>query len=112
MKKILMFFMVAISVTTLAFGQDASKLSISTQIFLNKLNGTIQVDQENLRKAKAAGLKPVAGTFEAAEKESQFVADPIEKDGQTYMSAFVRLEDPAAIGKTRAEGRKNQGRCP
>ncbi len=104
MKKILMFFMVAISVTTLAFGQDASKLSISTQIFLNKLNGTIQVDQENLRKAKAAGLKPVAGTFEAAEKESQFVADPIEKDGQTYMSAFVRLEDPAAIGKLESLG--------
>ena len=99
-----MFFMVAISVTTIAFGQDASKLSISTQIFLNKLNGTIQVDQENLRKAKAAGLKPVAGTFEAAEKESQFVADPIEKDGQTYMSAFVRLEDPAAIGKLESLG--------
>ncbi|MBQ3323482.1 MAG: S8 family serine peptidase [Muribaculaceae bacterium] len=104
MKKILVFFMVTISVTAIAFGQDASKLSISTQIFLNKLNGTIQVDQENLRKAKAAGLKPVAGTFEVAEKESQFVADPIEKDGQTYMSAFIRIDGPEAIGKLESLG--------
>lgn len=99
-----MFFIVAISATLIAFGQDASKLSISTQIFLDKLNGNIQVDQENLRKAKDAGLKPVAGTFEAAEKECQFVADPVVVNGQTYMSAFVRLEDPSAIGKLEALG--------
>ena len=104
MKKILLFFIVAISATAIALGQDVSKLSISTQIFLDKLNGTIQVDQENLRKAKAAGLKPVAGTFEAAEKESQFVADPVVVNGQNYMSAFVRLEDPAAIGKLESLG--------
>ena len=104
MKKLLTFFTVVIMTTSIAFGQDSTKLSISTQIFLNKLNGTIQVDQENLRKAKAAGLKPVVGTFEAAEKESQFVADPIEKDGQTYMSAFIRIDGPEAIGKLESLG--------
>ncbi len=104
MKKILVFFMVAICATAITFGQDASKLSISTQIFLDKFNGTIQVDNENLKKAKDAGLKPVAGTFEAAEKESQFVADPVVKDGQTYMSAFIRIDGPAAIGKLESLG--------
>ena len=110
MKKILMFFFVAISATAIALGQDVSKLSISTQIFLDKLNGAIQVDKESLKKAKDAGLRPVAGSFEAAEKESQFVADPVVVNGQTYMSAFVRLEDPSAIGKLEALGVEIQER--
>ena len=104
MRKLLTFFIVAITATTIALAQDASKLSISTQIFLDKLNGNIQVDNENLKKAKTAGLKPVAGSFEAAEKESQFVADPVVKDGQTFMSAFIRLDNPSAIGKIESLG--------
>ena len=104
MKKLLMFFMVAISATLIAFGQDASKLSISTQIFLGKLNGTIQVDDESLRSAKAIGLKPVAGTFEAAEKDGQFVADPVVKDGQTFMSAFLRVEDESVVSELESLG--------
>lgn len=99
-----MFFMVAISATLIAFGQDASKLSISTQIFLGKLNGTIQVDDESLRSAKAIGLKPVAGTFEAAEKDGQFVADPVVKDGQTFMSAFLRVEDESVVSELESLG--------
>ncbi len=104
MKKYLMFFIVAISATAIALAQDVSKLSISTQIFLDKMNGKIQLDKENLKLAKTSGLTPVAGSFEAAEKESQFVADPVVKDGQTYMSAFVRLEEPSAVGKLEGLG--------
>lgn len=99
-----MFFVAAILTATIAFADDIDKLSISTQIFLDKLNGKIQVDKEAMVKAKAAGLTPVAGSFEAAEKESQFVADPVVVNGQTYMSAFVRLEDAAAIGKLESLG--------
>lgn len=104
MRKFLIFLIVTISATSIALGQDASKLSISTQIFLNKLNGKIQVDNEHIKKAKAAGLTPVAGSFEAAEKESQFVADPVVVNGQTYMSAFIRLENSDAIGKLESLG--------
>ncbi len=104
MRKTLLFFLVAIFATSIAFADDVSKLSISTQMFLDKLNGNIKEDTENIRQAKARGLTPVAGSFEAAEKESKFVADPIVKDGQTFMSAFVRLENPAAISKLESLG--------
>ena len=104
MKKFLMIFTVVVMTASIAFAQEGDKLSISTQIFLDKLNGTIQVDNESLKKAKDVGLKPVAGSFEAAQRESQFVADPVVKDGQTFMSAFVRLESTSAIGKLESLG--------
>ena len=104
MKKLLMFFLVTLTATTIALGQEIDKLSVSTQIFLDLENGNIQVDKENLRKAKTAGLMPVAGTFEAAEKEIRFVAPPVEKDGQKFMSAFVRIESPAVISKLESLG--------
>ena len=99
MRKFLIFLIVTISATSIALGQDASKLSISSQIFLDKLNGKIVTDKESLKDAKLKGLKPEAGSFEAFEKESNFVADPVVLNGQTYMSAFIRLDNPSAIGK-------------
>ena len=104
MRKSLLIFLVAIFATSIAFADNIDKLSISTQIFLGKLNGTIQVDDESLRSAKAIGLKPVAGTFEAAEKEGQFVADPVVLDGQTYMSAFLRVEDESVVSELESLG--------
>ena len=104
MRKSLLIFLVAIFATSIAFADNIDKLSISTQIFLGKLNGTIKVDDESLRSAKAIGLKPVAGTFEAAEKEDQFVADPVVLDGQTYMSAFLRVEDESVVSELESLG--------
>ena len=94
MRKFFIFLIVAITTTSIAMAQDASKLSISSQIFLDKLKGKIVTDKESLKDAKLKGLKP-----EAFEKESNFVADPVVLNGQTYMSAFIRLDSPSAIGK-------------
>ena len=74
MRKFFIFLIVAITTTSIAMAQDA-------------------------KDAKLKGLKPEAGSFEAFEKESNFVADPVVLNGQTYMSAFIRLDSPSAIGK-------------
>ena len=104
MRKFFIFLIVAITTTSIAMAQDANKLSISTQIFMDKLSGKIVTDKTTLNEAKLKGLKPEAGSFEAAERERQFVADPVVKNGQTYMSAFIRLENPSAIAKLESLG--------
>lgn len=103
MKRFL-FFSVFIAMAVMSFAQEGDKMSISTQIFLNQINGKIQVDKESLRDAKRLGLTPVAGSFEAAERESQFVASPDTIDGRVYMSAFVRIDGPSVIGQLESLG--------
>ena len=115
MKKLLLFLRKRFKVLVLscislffiampALAQQENKFSISTQMFLDEINGRFPADNNAKIKARAAGLIPVAGSFEKAEEETRFVARPDTVNGQVYMSAFVRIESSDAIGKLESLG--------
>jgi len=73
--------------------QDISKLSITTQMFLDEMQGDLSFDNTPAMRMNAQGqaamLKPV---------ERPYVA-PDTIDGKVYISSFVRVAGSEAIGK-------------
>ena len=73
--------------------QDISKLSITTQMFLDEMQGDLSFDNIPAMRMNAQGqaamLKPV---------ERPYVA-PDTIDGKVYISSFVRVAGSEAIGK-------------
>ncbi len=94
--------LMALSMAVIAgYAQDYSKMSISTQMFLDRINGKIDTDDGPQRaRARQLGLHPVNENA----KFDQFVADPDTINGKVYMSAFVRIDDASAISELEALG--------
>lgn len=104
MKKFLVFFMVAISATLIAFGQDVSKLSISTQMFLDEQAGRLTFEKpvDFAKGAKANGI-----TTEQVMRYSKYdrpIAKAVEKDGVQFISAFMRVSDSSVVPELEALG--------
>lgn len=78
--------------------QDISKLSITTQMFLDEMQGDLSFDNTPAMRMNAQGqaamLKPV---------ERPYVA-PDTIDGKVYISSFVRVAGSEAIGKMEGLG--------
>ena len=111
MKKFVLFFLVAILVTSVALAGNREKLSISSQISHDKTTGKIQVDKEKV-KAKAAGLKPVAGSFENVKEvpletqsvggvsnigSRQLIGSDSKNSGRKNKSYVPRLQDEPTL---------------
>ncbi len=84
-----MFFMVAISVTTIAFGQEIDKLSAGTKMFLQQRAIRELQDTAILKKSPYASPKAV--------------------NGVEYINCFINLIDGASIGELEALGVKVNG---
>ena len=104
MKKILVFFMVTISVTAITFGQDASKLSIYTQMFLDEQAGKLSLEQpaDFAKGPKAKGVSDAAVMRYA--KFDRPIVKPVEKDGKKVISAFIRVADRSVMSELEALG--------
>ena len=89
MKKLLMFFMVTISVTAIAFGQEIDKLSAGTKMFLQQRAIRELQDTAILKKSPYASPKAV--------------------NGVEYINCFINLIDGASIGELEALGVKVNG---
>ena len=89
MKKILVFFMVTISVTAIAFGQEIDKLSAGTKMFLQQRAIRELQDTAILKKSPYASPKAV--------------------NGVEYINCFINLIDGASIGELEALGVKVNG---
>lgn len=102
----LSLLLILAATTVLSFAQDNnSKLSISTQMFLNELAGEVSFDQTNElieARAKAKGI-PVAEATRQAKYERP-IAKAVDIDGRQYISAFVRVTDRSAISQLEALG--------
>ena len=93
MKRLLLMFVVATMTVLAVFADNEGKYSISTQIFLDQVNGTLDTDDAPQRaRARQLGLKMADPGF----KGDQFVAKPDTINGIVYMSAVVRLDDSSA----------------
>ena len=83
-----------------AYAQDYSKMSISTQMFLDRINGKIDTDDGPQRaRAHQLGLHTVGD-----QKYDSYVAGPDTINGRVYMSAFVRLSDKFGVSDLESLG--------
>ncbi len=88
-----------------AQNDDGNKLSVTTQMFLQELNGEISFEQnEELIKAnaKAKGI-PLADALRRA-KYDRPIAKPVEINGRQFISAFIRVSDRSAVSELEALG--------
>ena len=107
MSKRLLFSIIFAATVVVGWAQndDGNKLSVSTQMFLQELNGEISFEQnEELIKAnaKAKGI-PLADALRRA-KYDRPIAKPVEINGRQFISAFIRVSDRSAVSELEALG--------
>ena len=90
--------LMALSMAVIAgYAQDYSKMSISTQMFLDEQAGLISFDEPDqiVKRARAIGMND-----EELQQLSKYAGRPIakavEKDGVKFISAFIRSTDSSA----------------
>lgn len=107
MSKRLLFSIIFAATVVVGWAQndDGNKLSVTTQMFLQELNGEISFEQnEELIKAsaKAKGI-PLAEALRQA-KYDRPIAKPVEINGRQFISAFIRVSDRSAVSELEALG--------
>ncbi|MBQ9668201.1 MAG: S8 family serine peptidase [Prevotella sp.] len=106
MRRRLIQMLILVATATTAWAQgDGSKLSVTTQMFLDEQAGNISFDQteEQIKaRAKAKGV-----TFEEASRQAKYdrpIARPVDIDGRKFIPAFVRVTDRSAVSELEALG--------
>lgn len=90
-----------------AYAQDYSKMSISTQMFLDEQSGRISFAEPDqlVKSARSLGLSD-----EEVQQFKKYAARPIaravEKDGVKVISAFIRTTDRSVVSKLESLGVK------
>lgn len=107
MSKRLLFSIIFAATVVVGWAQndDGNKLSVTTQMFLQELNGEISFEQnEELLKAsaKAKGI-PLAEALRQA-KYDRPIAKAVEINGRQFISAFIRVSDRSAVSELEALG--------
>lgn len=104
MSKRLFMTMLLTACFTLTFAQDYSKLSATTQMFLDEMNGKLSFAR-NTASEKALGLVRVDEKQKKNKKEEdRLFAHPDTIDGKVYISSFIRLDDSNNTSKLEAIG--------
>lgn len=106
MKRLLTTVIVAVIATMVAFADDPSKFSATTQMFLDELTaGDSGAERaEARRQAKARGLVPVEGDYRSAERSSRIIAKPDTIAGKAYITTFIRLDNSDAVSALEDKG--------
>ncbi len=103
MKKFLLLTLVATSFTLFGWSQTSdvdSKLSITTQLFLDEMNGNIDLSPTPTSHTDLVtpGLMPFS------KKYDRLIATPDTINGIIYISAFIRLNDNTDVSELEALG--------
>ncbi len=100
--------LMALSMAVIAgYAQDYSKMSISTQMFLDEQSGRISFAEPDqlVKSARSLGLSD-----EEVQQFKKYAARPIaravEKDGVKVISAFIRTTDRSVVSKLESLGVK------
>ena len=101
MKKLLLTFVLT-TFTLVGFSQSDvdRKLSITTQMFLNELNGKIDLNPSTTSKGPLGNLT----LDKNGPKPTRLIATPDTIDGKVYISSFLRLQDSNDIAELEALG--------
>ena len=105
MKRLLLLFVVATMAVLAVFADDVSKMSISTQMFLDEHAGRISFEEPQtiLMRAKAKGMDEQEAK-ELIRSASRPIASAFEKNGVLVISAFIRTTDRSAVADLEALG--------
>lgn len=101
MKRILLIFTLAVF-TLIGFAQSEidGKLSITTQLFLNEMKGTMKINPST-KASKPIGMVKIGRKVPLPDR---LYAKPDTIDGKVYISCFVRLQDSDNIKELDAKG--------
>ena len=105
MKRFLLALILGSIVTSLQAQDDAtSKLSATTQMFLDEISGNGDVEH-GTKAPRRLGLKPVDGMWKGRGKHAgRLYAAPDTLDGRAYIAAYLRLGDAASRSEVEALG--------
>ncbi len=94
-----------VAVSGQAQNETDSKLSITTQMFLQEQKGELSFDR-NTAARKKPGLHPVehARVQKDRRSDNRFYAAPDTIDGKAYIAAYLRLADASAVSDVEALG--------
>ena len=102
-------FIVTLILGTFVAGLQAqdeanSKLSATTQMFLDEISGNVEVERDT-KAGQRLGLKPIDGTWKRRGKHAgRLYAAPDTIDGRAYIAAFLRLKDAGSRSEVEALG--------
>lgn len=86
------------------FAQNEEKLSVTTQMFLQELNGELTLERDT-KAEKRLGLIPVDESWRRKNRNAdRFYASPDTIDGKAYIAAYLRLADAASVSEVEAQG--------
>ena len=103
MKRFLLLTLVATSFTLLGWSQTGdvdSKLSVTTQLFLDEMNGDIDFTPT----PKSLTDLVMTGPMAFNNKYDRLIATPDTINGKIYISAFIRLNDNTDVSELEALG--------
>lgn len=104
-RRLIQMLILAATATTAWAQSNCSKLSVTTQMFLDEQAGNIsfeQTEEQIKARAKAKGV-----TFEEASRQAKYdrpIARPVDIDGRKFIPAFVRVTDRSAVSELEALG--------
>ena len=106
MSKRLLFSIIfaAIAVVGWAQNDDSNKLSITTQMFLQELNGDISFERDTKAEKQHDLVPKDAGLHRVNNKQDRLIAKPDTINGKVYISAFIRLKDNNNLSELEALG--------
>ena len=93
--------------TVLSFAQDdaSQKFSVTTQMFLDELEGNITVERDT-KAEKQLGLIPLDKSWQMQRGKNvgRIYAAPDTIDGRAYIAAYLRLDDASQKSEVEAKG--------
>ena len=105
MGKKLLLMAVLMGTTIVAWAQtDDDKLSVTTQMFLQELNGDLTFERDT-KAEKQLGLIPIDDSWlRKTRNGGRLYAAPDTIDGKAYIAAYLRLHDASAVSEVEALG--------
>ena len=92
--------------TLFSWAQDNSKLSVTTQMFLNELDGNLSLERD-ANAEKQLNLVPVDESWQVhrhGKNDGRIYASPDTIDGKVYIAAYLRLANTNSVGEVEALG--------
>lgn len=104
MNRRLLLSLILSAIAVVGWAQNENKLSATTQMFLDELQGNISFERDT-KVEKQLGLKPIDGTWDRMNKNvNRIYASPDTINGTAYIAAYLRLKDQTDVKELEALG--------
>ena len=99
-----LLLIILMGATLAGWAQNEEKLSVTTQMFLNELNGDITFERDT-KAEKQLGLKPIDGAWRHKGKHpGRIYATPDTINGKAYIAAYLRLHNANDVSEVEEKG--------